>query len=93
MGMHFNLADLFEAVADKVPEREALVCGDRRSSFADLDAGANQMAHYLAAQGVKAGDHVGLYMYNCSEYLEAMLACFKIRAVPNNVKYRNLKDE
>ncbi|MBB5186111.1 acyl-CoA synthetase (AMP-forming)/AMP-acid ligase II [Zhongshania antarctica] len=93
MGMHFNLADLFEAVADKVPEREALVCGDRRSSFADLDAGANQMAHYLAAQGVKAGDHVGLYMYNCSEYLEAMLACFKIRAVPINVNYRYVKDE
>ncbi len=93
MGMHFNLADLFEAVADKVPEREALVCGDRRSSFAALDAGANQMAHYLAAQGVKAGDHVGLYMYNCSEYLEAMLACFKIRAVPINVNYRYVKDE
>lgn len=93
MGMHFNLADLFEAVADKVPEREALVCGSNRSSFAELDAGANQMAHYLAAQGVKAGDHVGLYMYNCSEYLEAMLACFKIRAVPINVNYRYVKDE
>jgi acyl-CoA synthetase (AMP-forming)/AMP-acid ligase II len=93
MGMHFNLADLFEAVADKVPEREALVCGNSRSSFADLDAGANQMAHYLAAQGVKAGDHVGLYMYNCNEYIEAMLACFKIRAVPINVNYRYVKDE
>lgn len=93
MAMHFNLADLFEAVADKVPEREALVCGASRCSYAELDAGANQMAHYLAANGVKAGDHVGLYMYNCNEYLEAMLACFKIRAVPINVNYRYVKDE
>ncbi|CAA0093762.1 3-oxocholest-4-en-26-oate--CoA ligase [Zhongshania aliphaticivorans] len=93
MAAQFNLADLFEIVADKVPEREALVCGNNRSSFAELDAGANQMAHYLAANGVKAGDHVGLYMYNCSEYLEAMLACFKIRAVPINVNYRYVKDE
>ena len=74
MSMHFNLADLFEAVADKVPSREALICGDSRSTYADLEKGANRMAHYLASQGVKAGDHVGLYMYNCSEYLEAMLA-------------------
>lgn len=93
MSMHFNLADLFEAVADKVPEREALVCGASRSTFAELDAGANRMAHYLRSRGVKAGDHVGLYMYNCNEYLEAMLACFKIRAVPINVNYRYVNDE
>ena len=93
MSMQFNLADLFEAVADTLPEREALVCGDSRASYAQLEAGANQMAHYLTSQGLKAGDHVGLYMYNCGEYLEAMLACFKIRAVPINVNYRYVKDE
>ncbi len=93
MAMHFNLADLFEAVAEEVPEREALVCGDKRASFGQLEQRANQMAHYLASRGVKAGDHVGLYMYNCNEYLEAMLACFKIRAVPINVNYRYVKDE
>ncbi|MDF1692872.1 MAG: acyl-CoA synthetase [Zhongshania sp.] len=93
MATHFNLADLFETVVDTVPAREALVCGDSRLSFAELDAGANQLAHYLAGQGVKAGDHVGLYMYNGNEYLEAMLACFKIRAVPINVNYRYVKAE
>ncbi len=66
MSMQFNLADLFEAVADSLPEREALVCGDNRASYAELEAGANRMAHYLASQGVGAGDHVGLYMYNCA---------------------------
>ena len=39
MSMHFNLADLFEAVADKVPSREALICGDSRSTYADLEKG------------------------------------------------------
>jgi acyl-CoA synthetase (AMP-forming)/AMP-acid ligase II len=42
---------------------------------------------------VEAGDHVGLYLYNCNEYLEGMLACFKIRAVPINVNYRYVEDE
>lgn len=91
--MTFNLADMFEAVAAKVPEREALVCGDTRRSYGQLEAGANQLAHYLTSQGVKAGDHVGLYMYNCVEYMEAMWACFKIRAVPINVNYRYVQDE
>ena len=64
--IHFNIADLFEQVADKVPQRDALVCGDDRLSFEQLDQRANQLAHYLAARGVAAGDHVGLYLYNCN---------------------------
>jgi acyl-CoA synthetase (AMP-forming)/AMP-acid ligase II len=69
------------------------VCGDQRASFAELDQRANRLAHYLATRGVSAGDHVGLYLYNCNEYLEAMLACFKLRAVPINVNYRYVQDE
>lgn len=91
--IHFNIADLFEQVADKVPHRDALVCGDQRLSFQQLERRANQLAHYLTAQGVQAGDHIGLYLYNCNEYLEGMLACFKIRAVPINVNYRYVEEE
>lgn len=89
----FNIADLFEMVTDTVPDRDAIVCGDKRVSFKQLDERSNQLAHYLQSQGIKSGDHVGLYMYNCLEYLESMLACFKIRAVPINVNYRYVKDE
>ena len=90
----FNLADLFELVVDTVPaDREALICGDSRHTFKEIDHRANQLAHFMHAQGIKAGDHVGLYMYNCGEYLEAMWACFKIRAVPVNVNYRYVNEE
>ena len=51
------------------------------------------MAHYLSSRGVVAGDYVGLYLYNGNEYLEGMLACFKIRAVPINVNYRYVQEE
>ena len=93
MAMHFNLADLFEKVADTVPDREALVCGQQRSTFAQLESRANQLAHYLLSQGIGFGDHVGLYMYNSAEFIEAMWACFKIRAVPVNVNYRYVQEE
>lgn len=93
MQKHFNIADMYEIVADKVPTRDALVCGDQRTTFGGLEERANQLAHFLASRGVKAGDHVGLYLYNCNEYLEGMLACFKIRAVPINVNYRYVEEE
>jgi acyl-CoA synthetase (AMP-forming)/AMP-acid ligase II len=91
--MEFNLADLFEAVVDAVPEREAVVCGDRRLSYAQLDRRANRLAHHLQSAGVQRGNHVGLYLYNGVEYVEAMIACFKIRAVPINVNYRYVEAE
>jgi acyl-CoA synthetase (AMP-forming)/AMP-acid ligase II len=84
----FNLADLFELVADSVPEREAAVDPTVRLTYAQLDARANRFAHALAARGIGPGDHVGLQLHNGVEHLEAMLAAYKLRAVPVNVNYR-----
>ena len=91
--MDFNLADLFEAVADGVAEREALACGDRRLTYRQLDERANRLAHYLARQGVARGDHIGLYLHNGTEYIEASLAAYKVRAVPININYRYVEEE
>ena len=38
-------------------------------------------------------DHVGIYAQNSHQWLEAMLGCLKIRAVPINVNYRYVEDE
>jgi acyl-CoA synthetase (AMP-forming)/AMP-acid ligase II len=91
--MEYNLADLWEAVADVVPEHEALICGERRLSYADTEARANRLAHYLASQGIGRDDHVALLLYNGTEYLEGMLAALKLRAVPINVNYRYMEEE
>jgi acyl-CoA synthetase (AMP-forming)/AMP-acid ligase II len=91
--MEFNLADLWERVVDTVPDHEAIVCGDLRLTFREADERVNRLAHALAANGVGPGDHVALYLYNSVEYLEGMLAAFKIRAVPINVNYRYVEDE
>ncbi|MDQ1461742.1 MAG: 3-oxocholest-4-en-26-oate---CoA ligase, partial [Actinomycetota bacterium] len=91
--MQFNLADLFERVADAVPERVAVVCGGKRRTYAQLDERATRLAHVLAARGAAPGAHVALYMHNSIEHLEAMFACYKLRAVPINVNYRYVDDE
>jgi len=91
--MEFNLADLWEKVVDAVPNNEAMVCGERRLTFSEADERINRLAHALADSGVGPGDHVALYLYNGTEYLEGMLAAYKIRAVPINVNYRYVEDE
>ena len=91
--MSFNLADLFEAVADRIGEREAVIVGERRLTYSALDERANRLANALAERGVRQGEHVGLHMMNGSEYLEGMLACFKVRAIPINVNFRYVEAE
>jgi acyl-CoA synthetase (AMP-forming)/AMP-acid ligase II len=91
--VEYNLADLFEAVAGAVGDRIALVAGDRRLTYADLDGRANRLAHHLLGAGIGAGSFVGVQLANGAEYLEVMLACFKIRAVPVNVNYRYVASE
>ena len=89
----FNLADLFEIVADAAPDRLALVAGDERLTYAELDERANRVAHHLIARGIEPGDHVGIYSWNRAEWVEAMLGCYKARAVPINVNYRYVEAE
>ncbi|MFC4603970.1 acyl-CoA synthetase [Rhodococcus kronopolitis] len=88
-----NLADIFEAVADAMPDREVLVCGDQRRTLAELDERANRVGHHLLAAGVQAGDHVGMHMRNSVEFVETLLGLLKIRAVPVNVNYRYIDAE
>jgi acyl-CoA synthetase (AMP-forming)/AMP-acid ligase II len=89
----FNLADLFELVCDAVPDRKAVVSRDRHLTYRELDGRANRLAHHLAGTGIGQEDRVGLQLLNGTEYIEGMLACFKLRAVPINVNYRYVKDE
>ena len=89
----YNLADLWEAVVPHVADRTALVVDDRSWTYAELEERSNRLADHLRRSGVGPGDHVGCYLYNGSEYVEVMLAAFKLRAVPINVNYRYVADE
>ena len=91
--MAFNIADLFEHTVDAVADREVLVVGAERRTYAQLEARSNQMAHHLLGHGIGAGDHIGVYGTNSIEWVEAALAAYKIRAVPVNVNFRYVTEE
>jgi 3-oxocholest-4-en-26-oate---CoA ligase len=89
----YNLADLFEIMAAVVPDRLALVAGDVRLTYRDLDERASRLAAALSDRGIARGEHVAILSYNRAEWIEAMLAAYKIPAVPINVNYRYVADE
>jgi fatty-acyl-CoA synthase len=91
--VEYQLADLFEALSDANPDAPCVIAGGARRSRVELDRRANQLAHYLAQRGVAPGEHVGIYAYNRVEWLEVLLACWKIRAVAVNINFRYVGPE
>ncbi len=90
---HFQLADVFEIVADAIPDRPALITDDRELTYRELDERATRLANHLAGVGVRPGEHVGIHAANCTEWVESFYACCKISAVPINVNFRYVEAE
>lgn len=89
----YNLADLFRIVAENAGEREAIVCGERRLTYRELEQRSTQVALWLRSKGIKAGDTVGIDLYNCNEFIEVILGAFMIKAIPVNINYRYTSEE
>jgi len=89
--MHF--ATLWEAIADEIGDREAVVAGGVRRSWREYENRAARLAALLADAGLGRDSKVGLYLWNSSEYMEAQFAALKLRGVPININYRYLDDE
>ncbi len=91
MEMHF--ATLWEQIAAQIPQRTALIHGERKVAWGTYQERAACIAQFLHQQGLGHDSKMGLYLYNSPEYMEAQFAGFKIRGVPVNVNYRYLEDE
>jgi fatty-acyl-CoA synthase len=89
----WSFADVWEVVAQQVPDATAQVQGDRRILWRDFDRRANGIARALLDAGVDEQDKVAQYLYNCPEYLESVYASFKTGLAPINTNYRYLDDE
>lgn len=102
----FDLSTVFHTVAAELPDQTALIWRDLRLTYAQLDARIDGVARYLASRGLgchterdqlqgheSGQDHVGLYLRNGNEYLEAMVAGYRARVAPFNVNYRYVEEE
>lgn len=70
-----------EDSALRTPDKTALICGEQRLTYAEIDAMANRLAQALVANGVKRGDRVLLFLPNSVEMVISIFATLKANAV------------
>ncbi|MDT5227134.1 MAG: 3-oxocholest-4-en-26-oate---CoA ligase, partial [Mycobacterium sp.] len=104
--VEFTVPAVTSAVAAAIPDRELIIQGDRRYTYAEIIQRAQRLAAYLHSRGLgchterseleghEAGqDLVGLYAYNGNEFVEALIGAFGARVAPFNVNFRYVKSE
>lgn len=69
--------EIFESWADRTPDATALVVGSTRLTYRELEARANQVAHYLRKRGVGGDAYVGICMHRSVEMIVSMLGVLK----------------
>ncbi|MFB4308286.1 AMP-binding protein [Actinomadura sp. GTD37] len=94
MGMSefdWNLATVWETIAEEIPDAPAQVHGERTFSWADFERRSNGLAAALLDGRASRDDRVALYLRNSPEYMEVQHAAFKIGipAVNTNYRYRD----
>jgi 3-oxocholest-4-en-26-oate---CoA ligase len=102
----FTVPAVAAAVAATIGDRELIIQGERRYTYAQIIERSNRLAAYLHSRGLGchtersalAGhevgqDLVGLYAYNGNEFVEALLGAFAARVAPFNVNFRYVKSE
>lgn len=102
----FTVPAVARAVAAAIGDRELVIQGERRYSYAQILERSNRLAGYLHSRGLGChtersalGGHevgqdlLGLYAYNGNEFVEALLGAFQARVAPFNVNFRYVKNE
>jgi 3-oxocholest-4-en-26-oate---CoA ligase len=90
----WNYAAVWDGIAAIVPDRDALVCGDRHVTWADFADRAARLAQFLHDRAaVVPGDRIAIQTTNRPEYLETFYAALKLGCVPVNVNFRYRAEE
>ncbi|MBI1751993.1 MAG: AMP-binding protein [Acidobacteria bacterium] len=66
--------------ASQFPQKTALVCGEKRFTYAELDAMSNRLGRALAQGGVQRGDRVAIHLHNSVEAVAGIFAILKAGA-------------
>src|SRR5439155_14312775 len=88
-----NTAEFLQISSMVVPDRAALVCGERRLTFADMADRVNRLANWLIAAGADAAHPVGAMSVNGIECVETYYAAAKAGATFVPLNYRAKHEE
>ena len=88
-----GVGQILDESLSRCPEREAIVFGNWRITYAELGALINQTAHYLRSLGVRKGDSVAVISRNCPEFMIAEMAIEKLGAIAVKFNWRLTPEE
>jgi acyl-CoA synthetase (AMP-forming)/AMP-acid ligase II len=102
----FTVPAVAKAITAAIGDRDYVIQGDRRHSYAQIANRSNRLAAYLHSRGLgcrtersalnghEVGqDLLGIYAYNGNEFVETLLGTFQARVAPFNVNFRYVKSE
>jgi acyl-CoA synthetase (AMP-forming)/AMP-acid ligase II len=88
-----TLGDVLREQCRSSPERTAVVCGDHRFTYPQLDDRVNRLANALAALGVTNGERVLWLGQNCHHFFETLIATSRLGAICCPINWRNSATE
>ena len=77
-----------ENSASRFPDKIALIHGDQRLTYQQINQLSNQLASSLLDMGIKKGDRVVFIFENCLEYVVSYYGTLKAGAVASSAEYR-----
>jgi bile acid-coenzyme A ligase len=78
----------FSLLAEQSPDEPAVTCEGRTLTRGELDASTNRLARAYAELGVRQGDYVTIVLPNSIEWVQAVLATWKLGAIPQPLSAR-----
>ncbi len=87
------IGDMLTSNARRMPHAEALIFGERRLTWADLNRRANRIANALRALGVGSGDRVAYMLQNSIEQVDLFFATAKLEAINVRIMPRSVGRE
>ena len=88
-----NTAEFLTISSAVVPDRDALVCGERRITYMEMAQRVNRLANALQSRGIQRGTKVAVMAMNSPQYVETYYACAKTGAVFVPLNYRAKREE
>ena len=76
------------ALAELAPDEPAVICDGRTLTRGELDRSTNRLARAYAERGVGVGDYVSIVLANSIECVQALVASWKLGAVPQPLSAR-----
>ena len=88
-----NTTEFLAIASAIVPKRLAMIVGDRRTTYEELQLRVNRLANAFSSLGMRRGDRVAVLQVNCAELIETYFAAARLDAVYVPLNFRARADE